>query len=317
MDIQEKIKTFKAELKQLEKAMQKPDFWQDKNRAIETQKEFSALKKKLELFESAKDKGEIVEIFLTGKYDSQSAILSVQAGAGGRDAQDWACLLFQMYQRYAVRKGWQWKVLSQSFGEAGGPEGRIGLKESLVQIKGKFAYGFLKKEQGVHRLVRISPFSAKKLRHTSFAKVEVLPVIEQGRGQEIKFRPEDVRIETFRSSGKGGQNVNKRETAVRVTHLASGLSASSQAERLQARNRQLAEQILLAKLAALKEKENKKELKELKGKRVPVDFGQQIRSYVLHPYQLVKDLRTAVETSDVNGVLDGNIDEFIEAEIKL
>jgi len=256
------------------------------------------------------------EFYLSGKYDKHSAILSIQAGAGGRDAEDWTTLLSRMYQRWAERKNFRTKVLYQRFGEGGGPEGRIGLKEISMEVKGKFAYGLLKRESGVHRLVRISPFSSKGLRHTSFSKVEVLPKIEESDNINI-IKPEDLRIETFRASGPGGQYVNRRESAVRITHLPTGLQASSQSERLQGLNRKIALQVLTAKLIQLKEKEREKELEKIKGKKVSVEFGNQIRSYILHPYKLVKDHRTGVETSNVEGVLDGEIDEFIEAEIKI
>ena len=206
--------------------------------------------------------------------------------------------------------------MHQSFGEGGGPEGRIGTKQVSLEIQGNFAYGFLKKESGVHRLVRISPFSPKQLRHTSFALVEVLPEIGKTEESEIKIKPEDLKLETFRASGPGGQYVNRRESAVRITHLPTGIVVSCQSERLQGVNREKAMKILVAKLYQLKEKESQKELKKIKGEQISASWGNQIRSYVLHPYKMVKDLRTGVETADVESVLDGNLDEFIEAEIK-
>jgi peptide chain release factor 2 len=255
-------------------------------------------------------------VFLSGKYDKASAILSIYSGAGGQDAQDWATMLLRMYQRYCASQGWRTQILHQSFGEGGGPEGRIGTKSVSVEVRGRFAYGFLKKETGVHRLVRISPFSAKSLRHTSFAMVEILP--ELGRGEEsgIKIRPEDIKLETFRASGPGGQYVNKRESAVRITHLPTGIVVACQSERLQGLNKDKAMKILAAKLYQLKEAERKQEIREIKGKQVSAGWGNQIRSYVLHPYKMAKDLRTKVETSNVESVLDGNLDKFIEAEIK-
>jgi len=251
----------------------------------------------------------------TEKYDKKPAILSIGAGAGGRDAEDWVTLLLRMYQKYCQLKNWDFKILSQRFTRGGGPKGRLGLREVSMFIKGEAAFGNLKKETGVHRLVRISPFSAKKLRHTSFAKVEVLPSIRENE-TDIKIRDEDLKVETFRSSGKGGQNVNKRETAVRIIHLPTGITVACQVERTQGDNRRRAMEILLAKLYRLREQKKEKELRELKGERVAVDFGSQIRSYVFHPYKLVKDLRTGVKTSDVDAVLDGNINKFIEAEIR-
>ncbi len=256
-------------------------------------------------------------VFLSGKYDRGDAILSIYAGAGGQDAQDWATMLLRMYERYCAFKGYKTKVLHQSFGEAGGPEGRIGTKSATLEIKGKFAYGFLKKENGVHRLVRISPFSAKQLRHTSFALVEVLPELGKEMEKEIKIRPQDLRIDFYRSSGPGGQYVNKRESAVRLTHLPTGIVVACQSERLQGLNREKAMKVLAAKLYQLKEAGEKEKLREIKGEKISASWGNQIRSYVLHPYKLVKDLRTKIETSDPERVLDGELDKFVEAEIKL
>lgn len=256
-----------------------------------------------------------LRIFLPGKYDQGNAILSIYAGAGGQDAQDWVTMLLRMYERYSAFKGFKTKILHQSFGEGGGPEGRIGTKQAVLEIKGKYAYGFLKKETGVHRLVRISPFSTQKLRHTSFALVEVLPEIKFEES-EMKLRPEDLKIDFYRASGPGGQYVNKRETSVRITHLPTGVTASCQSERLQGENRKKAEELLLSKLYQLKEEEKKKEISDLKDKKVSIEWGNQIRSYIQHPYQMVKDLRTNLEISRVEEVLDGKLDEFIEAEIK-
>lgn len=258
-----------------------------------------------------------LEIFLSGKYDKGNAILSIFAGAGGQDAQDWTTMLLRMYERYCGFKGFQVKILEQSFGEGGGPDGRVGTKSATLEIKGNYAYGFLKRENGVHRLVRISPFSPKALRHTSFALAEVLPEISKAEESEIKIRPEDLKTETFRSSGPGGQYVNKRESAVRIIHLPTGIQVSCQSERLLGLNRERAMKILLAKLHRLKQEEKSKELKEIKGERISASWGNQIRSYVLHPYKLVKDLRTDLETSNVEKVLDGDLDEFVEAEIKI
>lgn len=257
---------------------------------------------------------EELEAFLSGKYDRGNAILQIFSGAGGQDAQDWTTMLLRMYERYCAKKGWKSQILSQSFGEGGGPEGRIGTKSATLEIKGKLAYGFLKKETGVHRLVRISPFSAQKLRHTSFALVEVLPDISE-KESEIKMNPGDLKLETFKSSGPGGQYVNKTESAVRIIHLPTGITVSCQNERSQAQNRETAMKILYAKLYQLEEEKTKKELKEIKGERVSASWGNQIRSYVLHPYKMAKDLRTDIETSQVEAVLDGDLEQFIEAEI--
>ena len=262
-----------------------------------------------------KIKKEEFKVFLSGKYDRGCAILSIYPGAGGQDAQDWATMLLRLYQRYCERKRFETKIISQAFGEVGA-EGRIGTKQVSLEVKGNYAYGFLKGENGVHRLVRISPFSAKSLRHTSFALVEVLPEISREEEKEIEIRPEDLRIDFYRASGPGGQYVNRRESAVRITHLPTKITVSSQVERLQGQNREIAMKMLYSKLYRLKEKEKAKELTKLKGKAVLIEWGNQIRSYVLHPYKMVKDLRTGVETSNIEEVLDGKLDQFIEAEVK-
>lgn len=293
---------------------------EDDNLTAELEKKKQELRKKIEKEE--------IKTFFAGEYDKNNAILQIFSGAGGIDAQDWATMLLRMFERYCATKGFITKVLHQAFGEAGGPEGRIGIKSATLEIKGPYAYGFLKKETGVHRLVRISPFSAQKLRHTSFVLVEVLPELEKKDEKEIEIKSEDLKIETFKSSGPGGQYVNKRESAIRITHLPTGITVSSQSERLQGENRENAMKILYAKLYQLKKEEQKKEISKVKaaqrraspaggGDRISASWGNQIRSYVLHPYKLVKDLRTDIETSDVNGVLDGNLDEFLEAEIKM
>jgi peptide chain release factor 2 len=252
--------------------------------------------------------------FLLGKYDRNNAILEIFSGAGGQDSQDWATILLRMYQKYCGSKGYQTQILHQAFGEGGGPEGRIGTKSVTMEIKGNYAYGFLKKEAGVHRLVRISPFNAQKLRHTSFALVNVLPEIKD-KDAEIEIKPEDLKIDTYKASGPGGQYVNKTESAVRITHIPTGIVVASQTERLQGKNKANAMKILLAKLYQLKEEQHVKEIKEIKGANVSAEFGSQIRSYVLHPYKMVKDLRTQYETSDAEGVLEGDLEKFIEAEL--
>jgi len=326
----------------LEKETQKIDFWKDKERAIEINQElakvteeiraFKELEEDLENLSKLEDTGEQEkrikefeqklkeqesQVFLAGPYDKKGAILSIFSGAGGRDAEDWVTMLLRMYERYCQRKGYKTVLLEQSFGEGGGPEGRIGTKSVTLEIQGDFAYGFLKGERGVHRLVRISPFSPKKLRHTSFALVEMLPAFTKAEEAQIQIKPENLKLETFRASGPGGQYVNRRETAVRITHIPTGIKVSCQSERSQAMNREKAMTVLAARLHHLKEREKEKELKKIKGERVSASWGNQIRSYVLHPYQLVKDLRTEVETSNVETVLDGQLDKFIEAEIKL
>lgn len=301
--------------------MENPEFWKNKEKAIKISQELALLQQEISQFEAIKTEEELKKaewrFFLSGKYDKGNAILEIFAGAGGQDAQDWVTMLCRMYQRYCQKQGWQTKILHQSFGQSGGPEGRIGTKEVSLEIIGHYAYGFLKGERGVHRLVRLSPFSAKQLRHTSFAKVEVLPLLKENDLAEIVIKPEELKIETFRASGPGGQYVNRRETAVRLTHLPTKISVSCQTERLQGANRKKAMTMLKTKLYQLKEAEREKEIGKIKEKGVKAEWGNQIRSYILQPYHLVKDVRTGIETSDVEGVLDGNLDKFIEAEIKM
>jgi len=289
------------------------------------EKEFEERYKKFE----AKVSQQEFKVFLSGKYDKGNALLFIYAGAGGQDAQDWVAMLLRMYEKYCEKKGYKTKILHQSFGEGGGPEGRIGIKSVSLEIRGNYAYGFLKGESGVHRLVRISPFSAQSLRHTSFALVEVLPEILELKQEEIRVDPKDLKIETFRASGPGGQYVNRRESAVRITHLPTNIKVACQSERLQGLNREIAMKMLYAKLYQLRELERQRELKEIKSVRrrqvspssgdeqISAEWGNQIRSYVLHPYKMVKDLRTGIELSNVEAVLDGDLDEFINAALKL
>jgi len=269
-------------------------------------------KSRLEFWQKLEKKE--IEIFLSGTYDKNNAILSIKAGAGGKDAQDWANILFRMYQRYCERKGFKSRILSQSFSDMG-PEGRIGIKEATLEVKGKMAYGFLKGENGVHRLVRISPFSAKNLRHTSFASIEVLPQLPKTAEQELNIREEDLRIDTYRASGPGGQYVNKRESAIRITHLPTNITVNCQAERTQGLNRSKAMEMLKSKLIQMKEKQDKQKIEKVKGKTASPEWGNQIRSYVFYPYKMVKDHRTKVETSQLEEVLDGDLDQFIKSFI--
>ena len=238
------------------------------------------------------------------EYDKNKALLYVYSGAGGVDAQDWASMLLKMYQRYSQKQGWGFKILHQSFGE------QNGVKNAVAEISGDKSYDILKGESGVHRLVRISPFSSKDLRHTSFALVEILPQIVS---KEIKLNPSHLKFDTFKSSGPVGQNVNKLETAVRVTHIPTGISVAVQSERSQVQNKEKAIQILYSRLAKKMEEAKIKELSEMKPelKSGSVEWGSQIRSYVLNPYQMVKDHRTGVKSSQPDKILDGNLEKFL------
>ncbi len=245
---------------------------------------------------------------LSGEHDRGDAILNIHSGAGGTESQDWAQMLLRMYMRYAERKGYACAVLDLQPGE------EAGIKDASLEIRGENAYGYVRCESGVHRLVRLSPFDAAKRRHTSFASVFVYPEIEDN--LEVKIEESDLRVDTFRASGAGGQHVNKTESAVRITHLPTGLVVQSQAERSQHRNRELAMKILRARLYAHLEEEERKKLSGLESTKKEIDFGSQIRSYVLHPYNLVKDHRTGEETSDTQRVLDGDLDRFIDAYLR-
>ena len=246
------------------------------------------------------------QLTLTGPYDDRSAILSIHVGAGGVDSQDWSQMLLRMYLRWAERSRYRTQVLDLSYGE------EAGLKSATVQVDGQIPYGYLKAERGVHRLVRLSPFNSDHLRHTSFAQVEVLPAAEE-EDAEVSIRPDDLRIDFFRSSGPGGQNVQKVASAVRLTHLPSGIVVSCQTERSQYQNREYATTILKARLLQRRLEERAREMAELRGDRLSAEWGNQIRSYVLHPYKLVKDHRSDYQTSDAEAVLDGDIDAFLKA----
>jgi|TARA_Y100000780_G_scaffold116206_1_gene104602 peptide chain release factor 2 len=242
---------------------------------------------------------------LSGEHDQRDAILALHAGAGGVDSQDWASMLVRMYTRWCDRKGFGCEILDLSHGE------ESGIKSVVIQITGPYAYGHLKAEKGVHRLVRISPFDNDHARHTSFALAEVIPKMDEG--ADVEINTDDLRVDVFRAGGHGGQNVQKNSTAIRITHEPTGIVVTCQNERSQRQNREIAMGILASRLAELEREKKDKEISDLKGDHVSAEWGNQIRSYVLHPYQMVKDHRTNVETSATDEVLDGNLDVFIKA----
>jgi peptide chain release factor 2 len=248
------------------------------------------------------------DLMLSGPHDHGNALIALHAGAGGVDAADWTAMLLRMYLRWAENHGYKADVVDQMEGD------EAGIKNVTVTITGSNAYGYLRSERGVHRLVRLSPFDSAHRRHTSFSLVEVWP--ELGEGEEIEIKPQDIRIDTYKSAGAGGQNVQKNETAIRITHLPTGIVVTCQNERSQTQNRETALKILRAKLYELEEERRQKELSNLKGEHVKAEWGSQIRSYVLHPYQLVKDHRTEYESGNTQAVLDGQLDDFMEAYLR-
>ena len=308
-----------ARIKELEQASASPDFWKDQAQAQVLMKELADLMeevdaiKALDSLEPAQlekelDKLELTK-YLSGPYDAANALVAIHSGQGGTEAMDWAAMLKRMYLRYAEKKGWKVQVLEESQGE------EAGIKSVTLAISGRYAYGYLRHEKGTHRLVRQSPFNADNLRQTSFALVEVMPEIEAE--TDVVIKPDDLKIEFYRSSGSGGQNVNKVSTAVRLKHLPTGLVVESQTQRFQEQNRKLALKILKGKLWQIEEEKRLQQLKQIKGEHKAASWGNQIRSYVLHPYKQVKDLRTAFVSQQPTAVLGGELDGFIEAELKL
>lgn len=317
-----KLEDKRKAIRELEAESMKQDFWADSQAAAKKMKMLSVLQKELEegenlaLLIEVGDEGELAKVvgrleyavYLSGAHDRSDAILMLHAGQGGTEAMDWNAMLSRMYQRYCQRKEWDFEILDETIGE------EAGIKSITLQITGAYAYGHLKAEAGVHRLVRQSPFNADNLRQTSFAMVEVLPVVEDAVGPIIK--DDDLVWDFFRSGGKGGQNVNKVSTAVRLTHKPTGIIITCQAQRYQGQNREYALKILRAKLWASEVEERRKEEVKMKGAYKTPGWGNQIRSYVLHPYHMVKDIRTQYETSDTQSVLDGDIDGFVTAYLK-
>ncbi len=318
LNIEEKIK--KARLIEVESS--NSSFWQDQKAAALKMKELADLQKEIsdseklqeliagEKFDEVRKLLEELEklLYLSGPYDSRPAILSIHAGQGGVEAMDWTQILFRMYTRYFERKNWNFEIIDETTGE------EVGIKSTTLSVNDKYAYGYLKKEAGVHRLVRLSPFNADKLRHTSFALVEVMP--DLGEEEKLDIKEEDLDWEFYRASSHGGQNVQKVSTAVRLKYKPTGIVVTAQTQRYQAQNREYALKLLKAKLWILKEEERKKEEQRLKGGYKTPGWGNQIRSYVLHPYHMVKDLRTGFETSNTDEVLNGEIDGFIEEELR-
>ena len=338
-DLEEKTK----KLNLLEKEYNNPEFWNDRKQAEEKIKEINHLKEIINPVLIIKDNIEFLSLyddfslkeennnlseqyqqiyeetlkllkeqetvaFLGEEFDDKNAIFEIHAGAGGTESQDWAQMLLRMYLRYFDKKGFKYELIDEQPGE------EVGIKSVSYIVKGSYAYGYLKSEKGVHRLVRLSPFDANNRRHTSFAAVEVIPEFDND--IDINIDDSDIRVDVYRSSGAGGQGVNTTDSAVRITHIPTGIVVTCQNERSQIKNKEIALQVLRSKLYALKQKENQDKINSIKSSNSNIEFGSQIRSYVLHPYSMVKDHRIGYETSNVDKVLNGNIDEFVDSYLR-
>ena len=335
------VEGLREEAEELGEQMSIPGFWDDPEKARRVSARFSRVQERIRLLESLRgslsDSGELLELavedgellsevegelrriesvleeqevarLFTGEYDEGDAILTINSGAGGVDSQDWAEMLARMYRRWAERRGFELEVIEYTEGE------EAGIKSATFTVSGEYAFGLLSAERGVHRLVRISPFDASSRRHTSFASVAVAPVISDA--VEVEIDEKDLKIDTYRASGAGGQHVNKTDSAVRITHLPTGIVVQCQNERSQHQNREVAMRVLKARLFELEREKREREIASIGGEKADIEWGSQIRSYVLHPYKLVKDHRTGVETTNVDRVLDGDIDGFIYAFLK-
>jgi len=323
--------------------MTEPGFWEDRERSKRVSKELEAKKSQLAQYQEFEEQLEELEVlfqlnkeegseesafdeiqqqaealatkfdslelqtFMNDPFDNENCYLNINAGAGGTDAQDWAEMLLRMYSRWLEERGYHFQILEASPGE------EAGLKSAMIEVSGPYAYGYLKAEQGVHRIVRISPFDSNQRRHTSFASVAVIPIVEDA---DIEIKPEDLRIDTYRASGAGGQHVNKTDSAVRITHIPTNTVVACQKDRSQHQNKEIAMQVLKARLYELKRREQEAEMAKMRGEQKKIEWGSQIRSYVFHPYQMVKDHRTDMEIGNVQGVMDGGIDELIEAYLR-
>lgn len=333
------IDELKKKMEQLSEQMSAPDFWSNPENAQTISQDYQDIKKEIDKFEDLEKRtNDLIElsssadgdlskeieeqtnllekeyqqyelyVLLDGEYDKSNAIISIHAGSGGTEAQDWAAMLLRMIMRFCEKQGWQTRVVDESRGA------EAGFKSITFEIKGRYSYGYLKSEHGVHRLVRISPFDAEKMRHTSFALIEVLPELDNS--INIELDPKDIRIDTFMSGGHGGQSVNTTYSAVRIVHIPTGISVSCQNERSQQQNKETAMKILKAKLYRLEQERLAKEKQELRGEYKSAEWGNQIRSYVLHPYHMVKDHRTEYESADPEGVLEGNLLPLSEAYLR-